>query len=208
MQDYDLQMRPKPARLSPAQYFEWETKSPVKHEFVEGEVYAMSGASRRHNILATNLLRHAANAAAGHGGCQVFGSDMRVQVEARNSYYYPDVSACCDPNDRDELYLTSPCLIIEVLSPSTANIDRREKRASYATLASLRDYLIVDQDRLRAELYRREGHGWGGYVLNRPDDLVELSCLNLSLALSEIYERVELPAGVAEAEPAEYAESF
>ncbi len=133
---------------------------------------------------------------------------MRVQVEARNSYYYPDVSACCDPNDRDELYLTSPCLIIEVLSPSTANIDRREKRASYATLASLRDYLIVDQDRLRAELYRREGHGWGGYVLNRPDDLVELSCLNLSLALSEIYERVELPAGVAEAEPAEYAESF
>ena len=201
-------MQPKPARLSPAQYLEWEMNSPLKHEYVDGEIYAMSGASRRHNLLAANLLRRAANAAAEHAGCQVFGSDMRVQVDARNSYYYPDVSACCDPSDRDELYVTSPCLIIEVLSPSTASIDRREKRASYATLPALRDYIIVDQDRLRVELYRRENHGWGGYILNQRDDLVEISCLDLRLALREIYEGVELPAAIAETEPAEYAAAF
>lgn len=209
MQVYNLKiMQPKPARLSPAQYLEWEMKSPVKHEYVDGEVYAMSGPSRRHNLLATNLLRWAANAAAEQKHCQVFGSDMRVQVDARNSYYYPDVSACCDPTDRDELYVTSPCLIIEVLSPSTASIDRREKRASYATLPSLRDYIIVDQDRMRVELYRRENDGWAGYILNRPDDLVDLSCLSLRLALGQIYERVELPRGIAEEELPEYAAGF
>lgn len=201
-------MQPKPARRSPAEYLEWELKSPVKHEYVDGEVYAMSGASRRHNLIVGNLLRRALNASAEQKHCQVFGSDMRVQVDARNSYYYPDVSACCDPDDRDELYVTSPCLIIEVLSPSTASIDRREKRASYATLPSLRDYIIVDQDRLRVELYRRESHGWGGYILNQPDDLVELSCLNLRLTLSEIYEGVELPSAIAETEPVEYAATF
>jgi Uma2 family endonuclease len=201
-------MKPKPAQLSSAQYLEWEVESTVKHEYVDGEVYAMSGASRRHNLLATNLLRRAANAAAERDGCQVFGSDMRIQIQARNCFYYPDVSACCDPNDRHELYVTSPCLIIEVLSPSTASIDRREKRASYATLISLREYVIVDQDRMRIELFRRESRGWGGYILNHPDDLVELSCLSLRLTLSEIYEGVELPSGIAEPEPPEYAVGF
>jgi Uma2 family endonuclease len=198
-------MKPKPAQLSPAQYLEWEVKSSVKHEYVDGEIYAMSGASRRHNLLATNILRRAANAAAEHGGCQVFGSDMRIRVEARNSCYYPDVSACCDQNDRDELYLTSPCFIIEVLSPSTASIDRREKRASYATLISLFEYGIVDQDRMRVELYRRHSHGWRSYILSQPDDIVELSCLGLRLALSQIYEGIELPPEIAEPELPEYA---
>jgi Uma2 family endonuclease len=133
---------------------------------------------------------------------------MRIQVEARNCFYHPDVSACCDPNDRDELYVTSPCLIIEVLSPSTASIDRREKRASYATLTSLREYVIVDQDRMRVELFRRESRGWGGYILNQPDDLVELSYLSLRLTLSEIYEGIELPSGIAEPEQLEYAVGF
>jgi Uma2 family endonuclease len=133
---------------------------------------------------------------------------MRVQVEARNSYYYPDVSACCDRNDRDELYVTSPCFIIEVLSPSTASIDRREKRASYATLTSLLEYIVVDQDRMRVELYRRESHGWGSYILNQPDDLVQLSCLSLRLMLSQIYEGVELPSGIAEPELPAYAAAF
>jgi Uma2 family endonuclease len=201
-------MNPKPAQLSPAQYLEWEMKSSVKHEYVDGEVYAMSGASRRHNLIVGNLLRRALNAAAEHGGCQVFGSGMRVQVEARNSYYYPDVSACCDRNDRDELYVTSPCFIIEVLSPSTASIDRREKRASYATLTSLLEYIIVDQDRMRVELYRRESHGWGGYILNQPDDFVELSCSGLRLTLSQIYEGIELPPGISEPELPEYAVAF
>ena len=199
-------MQPKPAPLSPAQYLEWEEKSPVKHEYVDGEIYAMSGAKRRHNLIAANLVSHAWNAGSNRKDCQVFGSDMKVYVEAHNSFYYPDVSVCCDRNDRDELFLTRPCFIVEVLSPSTASIDRREKRASYCTLESLREYVIVDQDQPRVEIYRREAGGWQGYLLTQPDDVVESSCLGLRLTLSQIYAGVEFPpAGVSEPEAPEYA---
>jgi Uma2 family endonuclease len=92
----------------------------------------------------------------------------------------------------------------QYLSPSTASVDRREKRTSYTTLISLREYIIVEQDRMR-ELYRRESRGWEGYILSQSDDIVELSCLVLRLTLSEIYEGVELPSGVVEPEPEEYA---
>jgi len=197
-------MQPKPAPLSPAEYLEREEKCPTKSEYVDGEIYAMSGAKRRHNLISSNLVYRARQAAEGRS-CQVFGSDMKVYVEAHNSFYYPDVSVCCDPSDKEDLFLTRPCFIVEVLSPSTASIDRREKRASYATLESLREYVIVDQDRMRVELYRRENDGWRGYVLNQSDDVVESTCLGLQLTLSQIYEGVELPTGVAESEAPEYA---
>ncbi len=207
---YSTVMKPKPAQLSSAEYLEWESKSRLKHEYVDGEIYAMSGATRRHNLIASNLREHARGASCRHG-CQVFGSDMKVHVEARNSFYYPDLSVCCDSSDRHELYLVRPCFLVEILSPSTAAIDRREKRVSYSTLESLREYAIVNQDRLRVELYRRESGdrrestAWRGYLLSEPDDVMEASCLSMHLPLSEIYEGVELPAGVAESEPPEYA---
>lgn len=200
-------MQPKPAPLSPAEYLEREQQSAVKCEYVDGEIYAMSGATRRHNLIAAALVRHAGNTAAVRRECQVFGSDMKVYVETHNSFYYPDLSVCCDRTDRNELFLTRPCFIVEVASPSTASIDRREKRASYATLDSLREYVIVDQDRMRVELYRREAGGWRGYLLDRPDDVVKSSCLGLHLTLSQIYEGVELPPpGVAEPQYAEYVD--
>lgn len=203
-------MKPKPAQLSSAEYIDWESKSPFKHEYVDGEIYAMSGATCRHNLIASNLVEHA-RAAGRRRGCQIFGSGMKVHVEAHNSFYYPDLSVCCDPSDRHELYLVRPCFIVEIVSPSTAAIDRREKRVSYSTLASLREYAIVDQDRMRVELYRRESEdrrgsaAWRGYLLSEPDDLAESSCLSMRLSLTEIYEGVELPSGVAEPEPSEYA---
>lgn len=198
-------MQPKPAPLSPAEYLEREQRSPVKCEYVDGEIYAMSGATRRHNLITSNLLGRAWNAGTNRHECQVFGSDMKVYVETHNSFYYPDLSVCCDRADRNELFLTRPCFIVEVTSPSTANIDRREKRASYATLESLREYVIVDQDRMRVELYRREASGWRGYLLDREDDVVDSSCLGLRLTLSQIYEGVELPPpGVAESQETDY----
>ncbi len=202
-------MKPKPARLTSAEYLDWESKSRLKHEYVDGEIYAMSGAKRRHNLIASNLVRHA-RVAADNSGCQVFGPDMKVHVETRNSFYYPDLSVCCDPTDRHELYLVRPCFIVEILSPSTAAIDRREKRVSYSTLASLREYVIVDQDRMRVEVYRRESGdrrsaAWRGYLLSESDDVVESSCLRMRLPLGQIYEGVELPSGIEEPEPPEYA---
>lgn len=201
-------MQPKRGLLTPAQYLEKEERSPVKHEYVDGEVYAMVGSRRRHNLIAANLVRHAGNASPGHKDCQVFGSDMKVYVEASNCFYYPDLSVCCDRSDRDELFLTRPCFIVEVLSPSTASIDRREKRAGYCTLESLREYVIVDQNQPRIEIYRREAGGWQGYLLNQPDDVVESTCLGLRLTLSQIYAGVEFPPEeVSEPEVPEYAGS-
>jgi Uma2 family endonuclease len=187
------------------EYLEREEINPVKCEYVDGEVYAMSGAKRRHNLIASNLVRRAREAADNRAGCQVFGSDMKVYVETFNSFYYPDLSVCCDGSDRNELFLVRPCFIVEVSSPSTASIDRREKRRSYIALESLREYAIVDQDRMRVELYRRESSGWRGYILDQSDDVLESSCLGLRLNLPRIYEGVELPPpGVVE-EPPEYA---
>jgi Uma2 family endonuclease len=198
-------MQPKPAPLSPAQYLAWEEQSPVKYEYVSGEMYAQSGARRAHNLIAGNLYSRAWTAAKARPGCQVFGSDMKVYVAARDSFYYPDLSVCCDPADRHDLYLTHPCFIVEVTSASTALIDRREKRASYLTLDSLREYVIVDQSRMRVDVCRRESVGWRGYMLAYPDEIVECSCLALRIELAQIYEGVDLRApGVAEPVP-EYA---
>jgi Uma2 family endonuclease len=201
-------MKPKPAPLTPAEYLDREVTSPVRSEYLNGEIYAMSGAKRTHNLIASNLVYRARGAVAGGGSdCQVFGSDMKVYVEMHNSFYYPDLTVCCDPDDRHDLFVARPCFIVEITSPGTALIDRREKRASYTTLESMREYAIVDQDRMHVELYRRESCGWRGYVLNQPDDVVASSCLGLCLSLRQIYEGVELPApGVGEPGLQEYAE--
>ena len=197
-------MEPRLAQLTVAEFLDWDATTSIKHEYVDGEVYAMAGASRRHNLVVTNLIRHARAAADPRAHCQIFGPDMKVRVERRNSFYYPDLSVCCDPSDRHESYLVRPCFIVEVLSPATAAVDRREKRMSYSTLESLREYVIVEQDRMRVELYQRNGAGFRGYLLSEPDHEIESSCLGMRLPLRQAYEGVEFPAGVAEPDPAEY----
>jgi len=192
-------------RTSVQRYLAAEQHGELRHEYVDGELYAMSGASRRHNLIVTNLLRHAANAAAASGTRQVFGGSMKVRVPAHNSFYYPDVSVCCDPSDRAEQYLERPCLLIEVSSPSTVAIDRREKRLSYSTLQSLHEYLIVEQDRVRVTVYPGDGSPWSSRTLDAPEDRLELSCLGLTLTMRDVYEGVMFPApGVCEPENPNY----
>ncbi len=199
-------MQPQHALLTPAEYLAQEENSPVKSEYVDGESYAMSGAKRAHNLIASNLLYRARGAASHRPACQVFGPDMKVHVEAHNCFYYPDLSVCCDPTDRDDRYLVRPCFIVEVTSPSTAAIDRREKRASYLTLTALEEYVIVDQGQMWVELFRRAAAGWRKSTLIEPDEAIESSCLGLHLDLRQIYEGVELPpVRVGEPELPEYA---
>ena len=192
-------MQPKPAPVSPEEYLRREATNPFKSEYVDGEIYAMSGATRRHNLIVTNLVRHARQAADARDACQVFCSSMKVHIAASNCFYYPDLCVSCDPTDADELFLTRPCFIAEVLSPSTARIDRREKRMHYLALDSLREYAMIDQDRMRIELYRREGTDWSGYLLDQPHDVMESSCLGLRLTLAQIYADIDFPSlGVRE----------
>ena len=198
-------MHPQRVSISISEYLASESISARKHEYVDGETYAMSGASLRHNQIASNIQGRAWHAAQRTDSCLVFGSDMKLFVETRNSVYYPDLTVSCDPADRNDQYLARPCFIVEVLSPSTASIDRREKRTSYETLPSLREYVIVDQDRMRVQVYSRHAGVWLVRLLSQPDDTVVASCLNLTMTLEQIYDGVQFPPpGVAEEEAPEY----
>jgi len=184
------------------EYFQFEEGSEVRHEYVAGELYAMSGATLRHNLIVANIGARLI-AAAGDGPCLVVMNDMRVQV-SDDVFYYPDVVVICAPMAQLDITATEPCVIVEVTSPSTAITDRGEKLTAYKQLPTLRAYLIVDHRRRRVERHSRVG----------PDDVwqreeivlegsVPVPCVDTELTLDEIYRRVDLPA-VGEPDELEY----
>lgn len=177
--------------LSVDEYLAGEPASEIRHEFVDGEVHAMAGAGETHNLIAGNVFSLLHGAARG-GPCRVFISDMRVRVAAWNAFYYPDILVACEPSDTQPYFKESPCLIVEVLSPSTEGIDRREKLLAYRTLASLREYVLIAQDKRRVEVYRHAADGaWSLEILGEGDPL-HLHCVSASLSLDEVYEDVPL----------------
>ncbi|WP_445599404.1 Uma2 family endonuclease [Azospirillum sp. A39] len=171
--------------IPPEDYLALERAAHVRHEYVDGEIFAMVGASRRHATLVGNVFS-AVRPAAKERGCEAYVSDVKVRVAAANAYYYPDVVVTCETSDADEYVVHAPAVIIEVLSPTTESVDRREKRANYQTLPSLREYLLVAQDERRVDLYRREGDGWSREVVT--DGEIQLASLGLTLALDTVYE--------------------
>ncbi len=171
--------------LSVEDYLEMEKTATVRHEYVAGEVYAMVGVSRRHSRIAGNVFRLLAVAAAG-GPCRVHQSDMKLHID--DVFYYPDVMVACGSEPENPYYEDDPCLVVEVVSPSTESTDRREKLAVYKRIPGLKAYLIVDQDRMRVERHFRDEEGvWlradlideGRFSVPRPE---------MSLTLAEIYE--------------------
>ncbi len=183
-----MQHAPRPS-LSADTYLEGELKSDIRHEFVNGEVYAMAGAGEAHNLIALNVASRLRGAARG-GPCRVFISDMKVRVAAWNAFYYPDIVLTSDPSDTQPYFKEHPCLIVEVLSPSTEGIDRREKMLAYRTLPSLREYVLISQDRRLIEVYRREEDGAWSIASLGEGDLLRLECVNASMTLDEVYEDV------------------
>ena len=184
-------MQVKAQRMSVADYLEMEERSEVRHEYVDGEIYAMSGPSLQHQRLVGNLYRYAHRRAAGR--CEILLSGMMARIEGRNSFYYPDLVGTCEPDDGEEGYIVSPCFVVEVLSRSTASIDRREKRAAYMSLKSMDEYVIVSQYGMRIDVYRRERGPWASQVLEFPNDELEISCIGLRVSLLDIYHGVKLP---------------
>jgi Uma2 family endonuclease len=180
--------------VSVADYLHGEQESQIRQEYVAGRVFAMAGAGEAHNRIAGNLFFHLRAATRGTP-CGVFISDMKVRVAAHDAFYYPDVLLTCDPTDREPLYKTAPCLIAEVLSPSTEVIDRREKLLAYRALTTLRYYLLVAQDRRLVELYRREADGGWRYEVSEDGELAsDCGGLSLRMTLADIYEDVVLEA--------------
>jgi Uma2 family endonuclease len=165
-----------------------EEASPTKHEFVAGQVYARAGASERHSLIAGNISGHLWIAARG-GACRVYGSGMRLRI-GDDAVYYPDVQVVCDPTDAEQMYTTSPCVVVEVLSPSTESIDLREKLMAYRRLESLRAYVIVYPDIRRViRHYRAENDAWFD-AFHAGEGKVPFPCPELELTLAEIYRGV------------------
>lgn len=186
-------------RLTPEEYLAIERAAPFKSEFINGEMYAMAGASSKHALVTNNVGGELRNRLRG-GRCRAFSGDLRVHVPDTGLYTYPDVSVVCGPpqfvSDQFDT-LTNPTLIVEVLSPSTENYDRNTKFIHYQRLASLRDYLLVAQNQARVEHYaRQEGNPnqWLLTVLTELSASVQLASLGIELPLAEIYDGVELPA--------------
>ena len=150
-------------RLSEQDYLEGGRASPIRHEYVAGEVFARAVSNKAHNLISGNVAMLLRNAWRG-SGCQTFIADMRVRIAAQSSFYYPDVVVTCAPGDdlasgAPKDHIESPSLIVEVLSPSTEAIDRREKMLAYRHIENLREYVLIDQDRRWVEVYRRAGSG-------------------------------------------------
>lgn len=163
-----------PTRMTAEEYLAWESAQPEKHEFIAGEVFAMTGARLNHNLIAGNAFLFLKQALRGLP-CGVFMSDVKVQVAAASAYFYPDVVVTCEPSDLADgnaLTVHQPWLIVEVLSDSTAAYDRGKKFEHYRQIASLTHYLLVDSTRVHAELFRKNAEGlWVLHPLGAADTL-------------------------------------
>ena len=178
--------RPEPiGRITFEEYLALEARSRVRHEFVDGTIFAMAGGTDHHNVIAGNIFA-AARAAARGTGCTAFIENMMLQVPD-GATYYPDVFVTCEePNDGSR-YKRFACFIVEVLSESTSDVDRGEKLHHYRKIPTLKAYVLVSQNQKLVEVYRRlEDQTWRYEVLEGTGEL-ELPCLGLKLNLEEIY---------------------
>jgi Uma2 family endonuclease len=189
---------PQKMRMTEAEYLEFERKSESKHEFIDGEVFAMTGASRAHNLICVNLARRISNQLDGKN-CEVYASDMRVKISKRQ-YVYPDVIVVCGEvklsHDKFD-NLLNPTIIIEVLSDSTEAYDRGLKFKNYRQLTSLQEYVLIAQDKPSIERFVRQPNGMWGISVNDAEGLdssVELTSIGCTLHLTEVYEHVVFPA--------------
>lgn len=176
--------------ISAASYLAAENDGTWRHEFVNGAVYAMAGASERHNLICGNLSSFLNNGVP--EPCRVYSSDMKLRVSSNSDerYYYPDVFVCCDPTDRDPYVRTTAELVVEVLLHTTERIDRTEKFAAYTSLPSLLEFGLLSQDAMELELFRRRT-GWQREFFER-DNVVTLESVGLSISVSQLYRRVVL----------------
>lgn len=175
-------------KISVHDYLEGELVSEIKYEYVNGEVFAMAGAKRAHNVVNMNLLALLYNHLRGTP-CHVFSSDMKVGIltASEDCFYYPDVQVSCEKEGHD-LYNNAPKLIIEVLSESTERKDRSEKFHYYRKLASLEEYVLVAQDCQRVEIYRR-CTGWDLALFGEGDNF-RFDSVDLSLSIADVYQDI------------------
>ncbi len=187
----------RPSDWTPEDYLRAEREAVIKSDYLNGIVVeAMAGARHRHNLVAGNTYGEIRSALKGRP-CIVYGSDMKVRIEKANLFRYPDVSAVCGPihfYDEVEDAYGNPQFLCEVLSPSTRSLDRHEKFAEYRLIDTFSEYLLIEPDRMEAELHRKDAEGrWTCDGYTDPDQAIVLESLGVTLRLGDLYEKIEFP---------------
>ncbi|GFE67813.1 Uma2 family endonuclease [Chroococcus sp. FPU101] len=178
--------------MTPEEYFIWEEQQPIKYEYIDGLVFAMTGGTIPHNEITINLATLIKNHLRGKK-CKVLGTDAKVGISEAGPFHYPDVMVSCDERDRQAIkVIEHPCLIIEVLSPSTEAFDRGKKFQNYRQIPSLKEYVLVSAEQMMIECFRLNAHGiWELYTYTQGEEL-ELNSINLRCVVDSIYEDVIL----------------
>jgi Uma2 family endonuclease len=183
--------------ISPEEYLAAEETSPTKHEYIDGDVYAMAGASDAHVTISLNC----ASLLKAHlrgTGCRVFMSDMKARLNRSNRFFYPDVMVTCDERDRSTSLIKSyPCLIVEVLSDSTEAFDRGDKFADYQEIETLTEYVLISQTRQRIDCFRRNEDGFWVLQSYKPGDKVHLKSVDFYTTIEDVYEDVVIEDAIA-----------
>jgi Uma2 family endonuclease len=182
----------KSPQLTPDEYFVWEEKQLEKHEYIDGEVYAMSGGSVNYGRIAIKLTALLDTHLEG-SGCITGNSDIKINIFETQNYTYPDASVTCDERDKaTPNYFIYPCLIVEVLSASTEAYDRGGKFRMYRNNPVLRDYLLVSSTKIEMDLYHKNDSGEWMIINYQVGDIVELKSINLSFPIEQIYRGITL----------------
>jgi Uma2 family endonuclease len=181
--------------ISPEEYLALERKAEYKSEYLHGEIFGMTGASRKHNLISVNISSELSGQLKGKS-CEVYASDMRVKVAASGLYTYPDVVVVCgEPQFEDDYLdtLLNPTLLFEILSKSTERYDRIAKSDYYRSLESLTEHLLVAQDEVRVEQYVKQADGqWALTETRSIEGTIELNSIGCSLTLANIYHKVAM----------------
>jgi len=176
--------------ISPDEYLECERSDEERHEYVDGHVYSMAGASDDHNRIVLTLSSELRVALRGKR-CEPFATDMKVKIPPAFAevFYYPDVLVAFDPTDNARYFRERPTVIIEVISPETERTDRREKAIAYRQISTVEAYVLVEQERMAATILRRAEVGWQSDVIQGPGAILKLPGMGVEIPLARIYER-------------------
>mgnify|MGYP006267878715 CR=1 FL=1 len=182
---------PQATDLSPEEYLKQEETSLVKHEYINGKIYPIAGASDTHVTIALNIASELRRHLRG-SQCRVYLSDMKLQIKSLQRFYYPDIFVTCDPKDREtSVYKQFPCLIIEVLSDSTEAFDRGDKFVDYQTMESLQEYLLISTKQKRIDYFQRNSEGnWLLKFYQNDHESLSLNTIDFEISVSTIYEDV------------------
>ncbi len=179
--------------MSEEEYLAFEEKSKIRHEYMDGEIFSMAGATRKHNLATTNISRILGNQLE-DGDCEVYASDFRVKIRGGHNVY-PDVAVACGEieTEGNDTTLLNPIVVFEVLSKSTEKRDRGDKAEDYFKLESLKDYVLVSQYRIRVEHFSRQKNNvWTLKIYEDSDDVVEIDSIKCQISLKMIYLKMKI----------------